>query len=215
MTNHEATEKHAPYARAVELFASLVTAPVDGHCRKPADLTRSLGRAPATAFRVVREAEASGLVQRDMHQSYRRGLVAHRIGFSALGFGDLADVAEPVLMDLREKTRLTSLIAFACDHTLKTGPFSLGRGPEFLRPARSYVMGDVLPPTKGVAMRLQPDNNKGPSPHFRAVVVRRSGALTCLLGVISGADLRDRVVAIDETLARYPGRLSPEVGANP
>lgn len=200
----------SPHVRSVALFGALAKAPVAQHCQCPADVLAQIGRARATGYRALSEAEAAGLLQRDIQQSYRRGLVARRIGFSALGFGDLADVAEPLLTDLREAMRLTALIGVAQGRTFHVGPFSLGRGIEFLRPDPRYDM--PMPETGDASVDWTLASlaaGAGPV-HLRGLVLRRRQGSACVLALVSGRSLAHRAEAIDAALAPPGRRLSAE-----
>lgn len=197
------TRDMSPHERAVALFSAMVDAPVAALCQRPVDLARPLGRASATAYRMVAEAETSGILQRDMHQSYRKGLIARQIGFSALGFGDLADLAEPILVNLREMTRLTALFAVAEKNLLHIGPYSLGRGPDYLRPIQRYKIDNIDLSSPILARRIHSDEDDKPAPYLRGLVVRSNTNATCLLCVISSWTASERAEGIDVILRQY------------
>jgi hypothetical protein len=197
-----------PHARAVALFEALLKAPVARHCRRPGDVADSLGRATSTGYRVVAEAEATGLLQRDLNQAYRRGLLARRIGFSALGFGAIADVAEPLLTDLREALRLTTLFGVAREGRLLVGPYSLGRGPGYVRPAPAYRVTEPMPAGTLETLALLPEASQGQTVHARALVVERTATATCLLAVLSMHPIQGPVPVVDTALGALESRLS-------
>lgn len=198
---------YAPHARAVALFEALVERPVQELCQRPADLVRALGRPPATAYRAVAEAEASGLLQRDAQEHYRRGGLSCSIGLSALGFGDLAHYAEPILVDLREAVRLTSVLAVAKGTEVRIGPYSLGRGVGYLRPvplcsvlARHFSEGrpqvdlQLSMPTVGQVW-------------MSAVGLGRQGDSQCLIGVLTRKRLTEGEASVEQRLRHVTERL--------
>ena len=196
------------HTRAVDLFDALLRAPVTRHCRRPGDVADSLGRAKSTAYRVLAEAEATGLLQRDLHQSYRRGLLARRIGFSALGFGAIADVAEPILTDLREALRLTTLFGVEREGRLLVGPYSLGRGPGYVRPPAVYRLTAPLAAGPLSTVALAPDVAEGQMVHARALVVDRNALATCVLAVLSTHPIVGPIPIVDEALGTFARRMA-------
>ena len=194
--------------RAVDLFDALLRAPVTRHCRRPGDVAEALGRAKSTAYRALAEAEATGLLQRDLHQSYRRGLLARRIGFSALGFGAIADVAEPILTDLREALRLTTLFGVAREGRLLVGPYSLGRGPGYVRPPSCYQLSAPHAGGPLATVSLRPEAAEGQMVHARALVVDRNAQASCVLAVLSTHPIVGPTPVVDEALGAFARRLA-------
>lgn len=141
--------ENATYSRSVELFEALLDAPVSRLCFRPVDVLDSIGRAKSTGYRVLTEAEAIGLVQRDLQGNYCRGPTARRIGFRALGCGELSDIPGPLLPRLRGMLDLTVALGAVRQSELNIGPFSLGRGSQFVRPDRSYT---IVSPTAAAAL---------------------------------------------------------------
>lgn len=196
------------HERAVDLFDALLRAPVTRHCRRPGDVAETLGRAKSTAYRVVAEAETAGLLQRDLHQFYRRGLLARRIGFSALGFGGIADMAEPILTDLREALRLTTLFGAEREGRLLVGPYSLGRGPGYVRPLAFYRLSAPLTEGPLATISLLPDLSEGQMVHARALVVDRNTLASCVLTVLSTHPIVGPIPVVDEALGAFARRLA-------
>ena len=200
--------KSSSHDRAVDLFDALLRAPVTRHCRRPGDVAETLGRAKSTAYRVLAEAEATGLLQRDLQQSYRRGLLARRIGFSALGFGAIADVAEPILTDLREALRLTTLFGVEREGRLLVGPYSLGRGPGYVRPPSFYRLSAPVAEGPLATVSLLPDTAKGQMVHARVLVVDRNPLASCVLAVLSTHPIVGPVPVVDEALDAFAQRMA-------
>ncbi|MEM0946497.1 MAG: hypothetical protein AAGK37_03755 [Pseudomonadota bacterium] len=86
------------HTKAVDAFNALTRAPrlqpIDG----PAALARTTGLPVSSGQRATARAEAAGLFLRDTEGLYRAGPTVIQIGLSALGFGDLFYVAEPILV---------------------------------------------------------------------------------------------------------------------
>lgn len=197
-----------PHGRAVELFEALLHAPVTRHCRRPADVLDKLGRANSTAYRALDEVEATGLVQRDLNKSYRRGLLARRIGFSALGFGAIADVAEPVLTDLREALRLTALFGVVNQNQLLVGPYSLGRGFGYVRPTSDYRLAAAITEAPIFSTSLISDETGIHAVYARARVVNQKTNALCILAVLSTQPFVGPVAGIDEALTAFSFRMA-------
>ncbi len=123
-----------PYQRALATLDSLTAAPLKAGFDGPRVLARSVGLSPTSGYRAVAQAEAAGLLSRDAEGVYGRGLDACRIGLSALGFGQYAVVAEPVLLRLRRSVRMTAFLGVIRDEAMICGPFSMGRGTGFHAP---------------------------------------------------------------------------------
>lgn len=123
-----------PYRRALATFDALAAAPLEAGFAGPRALARSVGLAPTSGYRAVAQAEAAGLLTRDADGVYQRGPDACRIGLSALGFGMFAAASQPVLLRLRRAVRMTAFLGVVQDLQLRVGPFSMGRGTEYLLP---------------------------------------------------------------------------------
>jgi hypothetical protein len=192
------------YVRAVELFGSLTQAPVATLCRKPADLVRATGRAPSTAFRLVAEAETVGLVAREIDQTYRLGALARRVGFTALGFGELSDVSGPLLRDLRETLRRTAFIAFLRGQEVRVGLWSLGRGIDYVRPEPSYLLDAPFIPQPGecAALHLKTRAFGGERLMARAIALGQRNDCHCLVGALIPRSDPTIGTAVDPALKR-------------
>lgn len=196
------------YVRAVALFEAILQAPVTRHRRRPADVANNLGRARTTGYRALSEAEATGLLQRDLNQSYRRGLVARRIGFAATGFGAMADVAEPILTDLREALRMTTLFGVIREQRLMVGPFSIGRGAGYVRPELGYRLAVPLIDTALTTMTFLPEEPQSASIYARTLVLDRNAYGACILAVLSARPIVGPVPSVDEALSDFERRMS-------
>jgi hypothetical protein len=192
------------YARAVDLFGALTQAPVATLCRKPADLVRATGRAPSTAFRLVAEAETVGLVAREIDQTYRLGSLARRIGFAALGYGDLSDVSGPLLRDLRETLRRTAVIAFLRGQEVRLGLWSSGRGKDYVRPEPHYLLDAPFAPDPGecAAFHLKTQVFGGERLSARAISLGQRSDWQCLMGVLMHRSDATGGAAFDPALKR-------------
>ncbi|MET1416084.1 hypothetical protein ABVF61_27700 [Roseibium sp. HPY-6] len=133
-----------PYDKAIDIFEGLVEQPLQKIVSGPLPLARTVGLATTSGYRAVAIAESEGLLSRSTGGAYLRGPSALATGLSALGFGEFALVAEPVLIQLRQSTRLTAFLAVLSDGTCATGPFSSGRGISFITPQRHYSV--LMPP---------------------------------------------------------------------
>jgi hypothetical protein len=200
-------DNSSSYERAVALFEAMLAAPVEHHCQKPADIAHRLARAKSTSYRFLAEAEATGLLQRDLNQSYRRGLQARRIGFAAAGFGALADVAEPTLTELREALRMTTLFAVVRDQHLTVGPFSIGRGVGYIRPDLSYRLTAPIGLSTLTSLTLLPEQIEDTTLFARCLVVDRNPRGACVLAVCAAQPLSGPLSSVDEALTALEGRI--------
>ncbi|QBY00066.1 hypothetical protein E2K80_04350 [Rhodophyticola sp. CCM32] len=202
------TESSPSHARAVALFAALTDAPVDQLCAQPSAVARASGRPVSTGRRAAAEAEAVGLLQRDIDMTYRRGPLALRIGLSAMGFGDLARMVDPILIELRRSLQVTACLAVAEGRGLHIGPFSLGRGPAYIHPSPDYLMASPIDGDGPETLRLFEGSDQGRSSAIRALVIGHHPARHCLLAVFPGADPALQSAEIDTALRRARARLS-------
>jgi hypothetical protein len=204
------TEATSTYARAVALFSALVERPSRSLCLKPANVLAGTGRATATGYRALAEAEATGLLSRDSQQAYVSGPLARRIGFSGYGAGELADVAAPILIELREILRMTALVAFTWNQELHAGLYSVGRGGNFARPVPIFDILERDETAKGQTMILRsrvPDGATGDTRYrFRAATGSAGPSRQCHIGALTQGPwpVNDGVIsrAIDQAGAR-------------
>ncbi|HEY8596195.1 MAG TPA: hypothetical protein VIL84_13210 [Devosiaceae bacterium] len=205
------------YERAVALFGALVERPSRVLCLNPVDMLSATGRATSTGYRALAEAEASGLLSRDLQQAYGPGPLARRIGFSAYGAGELANVAAPILLDLRETVRRTALVGFSRDGELHVGLYSVGRGSDFVRVAPVYDILGQEPSEAGHTMTLQEAVQDGKDAmsriQFRAATGIMGEGLACHIGVIAQGDWPERGRAIVQALGEAGERLFSARGA--
>ncbi|WP_424971829.1 helix-turn-helix domain-containing protein [Dinoroseobacter sp. S76] len=132
------------YARAVDLFEALVTAPERDAHTTPARLIQSAGLPASTGYRHVAALEADGLLRRDESGTYLPGLSAIRTGLRGFGLGRLAPLAQPTLLQLRQMTQHTAFLAVLQDMDVHMGPHSLGRETRLTRLSPRYSF-DVIP----------------------------------------------------------------------
>lgn len=126
------------YDRAVAQFEAVATAPSEHIISNPAQLSRQANLARATGYRLALLAEAQSVLQREPTGTYRCGSLLLRAGLSALGFGNFAFIAPPLLVELRQSANLTAFLYVISDGTLRIGPYSLGRSSDFVRPNALY-----------------------------------------------------------------------------
>jgi hypothetical protein len=179
------TGSHTAYDRAVSSFGKIVNAPDDELCTKPADVARTLDRSNSTNFRAVAEAEAGGLIKRDLRKHYLKGALARRIGFSAFGFGQISDIVEPILIDLRERMRRTSIIGVMDGNRLYVGPFSMGRGRDYTRPDAIYRTNLTDISHAQIECVLHSESNDKPGLTLRALAFHSSGDHAGMVGVVA------------------------------
>jgi len=129
-----------PYDKAIDTFEGLVEQPLQQIVSGPLPLARAVGLATTSGYRAVAIAESEGLLTRSTEGAYLRGPATLAAGLAALGFGDFALVAEPVLIQLRQSTRLTAFLGVLSDGACAIGPFSSGRGITYVSPRRHYSL---------------------------------------------------------------------------
>ena len=127
-------DRSETYDRAVRRFLDLETAPLRATYYSPRALAMSCGLPANSGYRATYAMESARLFRRDSAGAYLRGDLAGRIGLSALGIGELAVVALPVLEQLRRDTGLTALLCRQHDGAILSGPFAFGRGARFVVP---------------------------------------------------------------------------------
>ena len=118
---------HSAYARAVEAFDALITAPEREAFDSPAGLIRAAGLPASSGYRHTAALEAEGMLRRDAQGHYLTGMSAIRVGLRGFGMGRLAPLVQPILLQLRQSTQLTSFLAVAQDMELRMGPHTVGR----------------------------------------------------------------------------------------
>jgi len=132
-------DKHGnSYDKALDVFEKLLDEPLQKVLSGPLPLARAVGLATTSGYRAAAIAESEGLLSRSTEGDYLRGPSTRTIGLSALGFGEFALVAEPVLIQLRQATRLTAFLAVAGNSQCMIGPHSRGRGLTFAVPQAQY-----------------------------------------------------------------------------
>ncbi|KIC47212.1 hypothetical protein RA28_05930 [Ruegeria sp. ANG-S4] len=142
---------HSAYARAVDAFEALISAPGRDALASPAGLIRAAGVPASSGYRHTATLEAEGMLRRDAHGHYLPGMSAIRVGLQGFGLGRLAPLVQPILLQLRQSTQLTSFLAVAQDMELHMGPYTIGRETRGMTVQPSYgfesipdlVIGDV------------------------------------------------------------------------
>lgn len=126
------------YERAIDTFQALLNAPAHEAHGSPAELIRAAGLPASSGYRHTATLEAEGMLRRDAQGCYLPGMSAIRIGLQGFGVGRLAPLVQPILLQLRQNTQLTSFLAMAQDLDLHMGPHSIGRETRGTTLQRSY-----------------------------------------------------------------------------
>ena len=136
-------QRQNTYQKAVSQFLDLTSAVKTVATDKPRKLASVCNIPPSTGYRIVGTLEKSGVLERDATSTLVAGATARRIGFSAFGFGQFADISAPILLGLRQEVQLTSFVGFCIHSVLHPGIFSLGRGVDFAIPSHNaqYRLG--------------------------------------------------------------------------
>lgn len=205
------TEVALTYARAVALFAALVERPSRTLCLKPVDVLTGIGRATATGYRALAEAEAAGLLSRESQQAYVPGPLARRIGFSAHGAGEMSDVTAPILIELREMLRMTALVGFTWNQRLHTGLYSVGRGGNFVRPVPIFdilVREESEEGTSMILRSLAADGAEGDTLYrFRGATGSAGQSRQCHIGALTQGPWPVKDGVISRAIAKAGTRL--------
>lgn len=126
-----------PYTKAIEQVSRLLEEVV----RYPHQSARSLSKAcqlsPSSGYRLIKAMETQGFLNRDDAGEWVRGAQALQVGLNAWGVGTLGYASEPVLNRLRQNSQCTAFIGALQQGELWVGPFSLGRGGNYLYPQNS------------------------------------------------------------------------------
>lgn len=145
-----------PYQRAVDRFESLnaeLIAPTENarDVIKRADLPLSTGYRMLTGF------EQRGFARRDADGHYLRGDAAWQVGMAAFGFGAGLEAILPLVRYLRAQTARTAFLGLYMNETVHVGPFSRGRGAEFVTaPLKTYSVGSLPEDAIDVSMTDAP-----------------------------------------------------------
>lgn len=115
------------YERAIDVFEALLNAPAHEAHGSPAGLIRAAGLPASSGYRHTATLEAEGMLRRDAQGCYLPGMSAIRIGLQGFGIGRLAPLVQPILLQLRQSSQMTSFLAIAQDLELHMGPHSVGR----------------------------------------------------------------------------------------
>ncbi len=117
-----------------------------------AEIVELSGLSKTTAFRVVKTLETTGYLEREPPDAtYRPGLKALTLGFTALSGLDLREIARPHLVRLSRRTDLTTSLSVLhhleviyIDRTKNRRIVNLMLGPGARVPAHCTSMGKVL-----------------------------------------------------------------------
>ena len=199
------------YDRAVRRFLDLGEAPLRATFQSPRALARSCGLPPNTGYRATYAMESARLFRRDSSGAYLRGDLAARIGLSALGIGELAVAALPVLEQLRRDTSQTALLGRHDGATILVGPFAFGRGSQFVVPygQRLEVLGHETGPSPFTMTLVR----NGPEDHWLlALAIQATDPeRQALVGLLGRADLTrppaDRQSALATAVERFAQTL--------
>ncbi|NOD92381.1 helix-turn-helix domain-containing protein [Ruegeria sp. HKCCD4884] len=126
------------YERAIDVFQALLNAPGHEAHGSPAGLIRAAGLPASSGYRHTATLEAEGMLRRDAQGCYLPGMSAIRIGLQGFGVGRLAPLVQPILLQLRQSSQMTSFLAMAQDLELHMGPHSVGRETRATPLQRSY-----------------------------------------------------------------------------
>lgn len=118
---------HSAYARAVDVFEALMKTPGRDAFASPAGLIRAAGVPASSGYRHTATLEAEGMLRRDAQGHYLPGMSAIRVGLRGFGIGRMAPLVQPILIQLRQSTQLTSFLAVAQDMEMHMGPHTVGR----------------------------------------------------------------------------------------
>ncbi|NRA19828.1 MAG: hypothetical protein HRU05_05050 [Oceanospirillaceae bacterium] len=131
-----------PYTKAI----AQITRVLEEVVRYPHQSARSLSKAcqlsPSSGYRMIKAMETQGFLNRDGAGEWVRGAQVLQVGLNAWGVGGLGYASEPVLNRLRQNSQCTAFIGALQLGKLWVGPFSLGRGANYLYPGNSsgYVI---------------------------------------------------------------------------
>jgi hypothetical protein len=174
------------YDRALDTFERLLDRPLEKVLSGPLPLTRAAGLATTSGYRAAATAESEALLSRSTEGVYLRGPATRTIGLSALGFGEFALVAEPVLTQLRQSTRLTAFLGVLIENRCVVGPFSKGRGLSFIVPQKHYYLPST-PSWEPDRLAEIPFNNQHEAVAAQRTVVASVAVhddRRCILGVL-------------------------------
>lgn len=151
-------ERQDTYLKAAKQFTAVASCITELATDSRRKLSAHCGIPFSTGYRITAALEKAGILERDPASIIVSGVTAKRIGFSAWGFGQFADISPPVLFGLRQETSLTSFVGFQDGDVLCPGIFSIGRGPDYALPGENAAYRIWAPRQieNVVAARLEP-----------------------------------------------------------
>jgi hypothetical protein len=196
------------YSRAVDRFLSLAQSPVQQAIDNPRALSRNTSIATSTGYRSVAALESAGILARDLGGEYLRGPDAMRIGLSAWGLGRIAGAVDPVLSQLRRETGRTAFLGMLDDTNLVCGPFSLGRGPDFILPeVAGYLTAEINPIGGLLPFALSRSDDVREPNVSRYALVRRFRVAPCCVGLLLRRLHNEEVAGFETNILSAAGRL--------
>ena len=210
-------DRSETYDRAVRRFLDLAAAPLRATHYSPRALAMSCGLPANSGYRATYAMESVRLLRRDSAGAYLRGDLAGRIGLSALGIGELAVVALPVLEQLRRDTGLTALLGRQQEGGILVGPFAFGRGARFVVPHVQRL--EVLRREPGPDLFEMRVLRNGPEDHWLLShpIGPAAPDRLALVGLLGRSDLKapqaDRQAALATAVARFSQTLDPAAAA--
>ncbi|WP_299627927.1 hypothetical protein [uncultured Tateyamaria sp.] len=178
-----------PYSRSVAAFEALVCAVQDQHFSTPAALVRQSGLPTSSGYRHLTAVEGDGLLARDRSGAYVVGPTALRIGLSAFGVGQLAVLAPPILLRLREVTGRTVFLAVRSGNNFTICAFSLGRTKRDPAPSRVFTLSQHPNTATGHPLDVfLAEADANPARFHRALLCPVPGTDVAYLGLFTGPD---------------------------
>ncbi len=176
------------YAKAIGNFARLAGAAASHRHNRRRQLALDAGLPPSSGYRAVAVLEGARFLARDLDGVYAPGPQLWRVGLNAWGLGGLHPGIEPVLARLRRDTRRSAFLGAAVGRQLWVGPYSTGRGYDFVVPENPLLDIEAATNTGGV-MRLRL--------HVPGEIGSRPGQLTAEVApVADGNDGAEAVVGL-------------------
>ncbi len=139
-----------PYAKAIGSFLNLVEASASHRHDRPRRLALDSGLPPSSGYRAIATLEATQFLARDLDGVYAPGRQLWRVGLNAWGLGALFPGIEPVLARLRRDTRRTAFAGIVAGREVSVGPYSSGRGYDFVVPEEPVLHLEAATETNGI-----------------------------------------------------------------
>lgn len=176
------------YAKAIGNFVRFADAAASHRHNRPRRLALDAGLPPSSGYRAIAVLEAARFLARDLDGVYAPGPQLWRVGLNAWGLGGLHPGVEPVLARLRRDTRRSAFLGVVVGRQLWVGPYSTGRGYDFVVPEDPVLDVEVITKNEGVTrMRLRAPDEHEP----------KTGRLTAeMASVTSGNDGAGAVVGL-------------------